>query len=210
MKKWYNVVVILMFVVGVALIAGSVIYYIWAVERIADKAVPEVEILQGLPTRDGEDFRRRSRQFSDTEQQRQTEKNNETNEDTLTGGSDGSVTDDETETDAATAQENDVHEQSTNVETPDTEASNAREQYIQERGRRAIAELPQMISEWKQMREEWSSSARTLPAEERSRLQEKLKELEDDILRSAFDYIAATDDVDTLNAVFEGTIWSFD
>lgn len=215
MRRWYNVVVILMFVIGFALIAGSVIYYIWTVERIADKAVPEEAPRLGQPTRDGDDFRRRSQQFSQTEHPQQTEKDNEANEDVLTADSDEGIIDDETDTEAATAQENDAHEQSTDDEAPDAETSNARELYIQERGRKAIAELPQMISEWKQMTEEWSSLSRTtLPAEEKARLHadyiKNRKELEDKILRSAFDYIAATDDVDTLNAVFEGTIWSFD
>ena len=81
MRKWYNVVVIIMFVIGFALIAGSVIYYIWAVERIADKAVPEEAPRLGQPTRDGDDFRRRSQQFSHTEHPQQIEKDNEANDD---------------------------------------------------------------------------------------------------------------------------------
>ena len=210
MKKWYNAIVILMFVVGVALIAGSVIYYIWAVERLGDIGESGDEFLPELPIHGSDDFRQPPRQFSAKEQPHETEKDNGTNEDVVTVDSDDSVTAIVTETEAATAQENDAHEQSTNDEAPDAETSNAREQYIQERGRKAIAELPQMISESKQMREKWSSVSRTLPSEERTRIHQNLKELEDKILLSAFDYIAATDDVDTLNAVFEGTIWSFD
>lgn len=210
MRKWYNAVVILMFVVGVALIAGSVIYYLWAVERLGDNVDSEDEFLPELPTQSRDDFRQPPRQFSVKAQQQQPEKDEGVNEDAFAGDSDESVTYVGTETEAATTQENDAHKQPTNEETPDAETSNAREQYIQERGRKAIAELPQMISEWKQMTEEWSSVSRTLPAEERDRIHENLKELEDKILLSAFDYIAATDDVDTLNAMFEGTIWSFD
>ena len=210
MRKWYNAAVILMFVVGVALIAGSVIYYIWAVEKIGDKTDSGDELLPELPAQGSDDFRQRPRQFSAKAQQQQPEKDEGVNEDVFAGDSDEGVTAVITETEAATAQENDAHEQPTNEEAPDAETSNAREQYIQERGRKAIAELPQMISEWKQMREEWSSVSRTLPAEETDRIHQNLKELEDKILLSAFDYIAATDDVDTLNAVFEGTIWSFD
>ena len=67
MRKWYNVVVILMFVIGFALIAGSVIYYIWAVERIGNMAASGVEPLPGLPAHDDEDFRMRSRPPSEAE-----------------------------------------------------------------------------------------------------------------------------------------------
>ena len=78
MRKWYNAVVILMFVVGVALIAGSVIYYIWAVERIADKVDSEDEFLPALPSQSRDEFRRPPRQFSAKERQHETEKDNGT------------------------------------------------------------------------------------------------------------------------------------
>lgn len=79
MRKWYNVVVILMFVIGFALIAGSVIYYIWAVERIGDIAATGEEPLQGLLTPDGDNFRTRSRQLSEAEPPQQAVKENGTN-----------------------------------------------------------------------------------------------------------------------------------
>ena len=60
MRKWYNVVVILMFVIGFALIAGSVIYYIWAVEKIGDKTDSGDELLPELPTQGREDFHTRA------------------------------------------------------------------------------------------------------------------------------------------------------
>ena len=76
MRKWYNAAVILMFVVGVALIAGSVIYYIWAVEKIGDKTDSGDELLPELPTQGREAFRTRARQFSGKErQQRRVEDN---------------------------------------------------------------------------------------------------------------------------------------
>lgn len=84
MRKWYNAVVILMFVVGVALIAGSVIYYLWAVERIGDKTGSGDELLPALPTQGRDDFRQPPRQFSAKEQQQRGVKNNGTNEDFVT------------------------------------------------------------------------------------------------------------------------------
>jgi len=78
MKKWYNAAVILMFVVGVALIAGSVIYYIWAVERLGDIGESGDEFLPELPTQGGEDFRQPPRQFSAKGQQHETEEDNGT------------------------------------------------------------------------------------------------------------------------------------
>lgn len=78
MKKWYNAAVILMFVVGVALIAGSVIYYIWAVERIADKAGSGDELLPELPIHGSDDFRQPPRQFSGKERPQRTEQDNGT------------------------------------------------------------------------------------------------------------------------------------
>ena len=81
MRRWYNVVVIVMFVVGFALIAGSVIYYIWAVERIGNMATSGVKPLPGLPAHDDEDFRTRSRLPSEAEPPKQTEKDNGTNDD---------------------------------------------------------------------------------------------------------------------------------
>ena len=79
MRKWYNVIVILMFVIGFALIAGSVIYYIWAVERIGNMAASGVEPLPGLPAHDDEDFRTRSSPPSEAEPPKQAEKENGTN-----------------------------------------------------------------------------------------------------------------------------------
>ena len=121
------------------------IYYLWAVERIGDKTGSGDELLPALPTQGRDDFRQPPRQFSAKEQQHRGVKNNGTNEDVITDDSDERVTAIGTETEAATAQENDADEQSTNDEAPDAETSNAREKYIQERGRKAIAELPQMI-----------------------------------------------------------------
>ena len=81
MRKWYNVIVILMFVIGFALIAGSVIYYIWAVERIGDIAASGEEPLQGLSNRNDDDFRTRSRLPSEAEPPKQAEKDNGSNDD---------------------------------------------------------------------------------------------------------------------------------
>lgn len=78
MRKWYNAVVILMFVVGVALIAGSVIYYLWAVERIGDKTGSGDELLPALPTQGRDEFRQPPRQYSAKAQQPQTGKDNGT------------------------------------------------------------------------------------------------------------------------------------
>ena len=76
MRKWYNVVVILMFVIGFALIAGAVIYYIWAVERIGGIAATGEEPLPKLITPDGADFRARSRLPSEAEPPKQAVNDN--------------------------------------------------------------------------------------------------------------------------------------
>ena len=81
MRKWYNVIVILMFVIGFALIAGSVIYYIWAVERIGDIAASGEEPLQGLSNRNDDDFRTRSRPPSEAEHPKQAVNDNGSNDD---------------------------------------------------------------------------------------------------------------------------------
>ena len=78
MRKWYHAAVILMFVVGVALIAGSVIYYIWAVERLGDIGESGDEFLPELPTQGREDFRQAPRQFYGKERQQRTEEDNGT------------------------------------------------------------------------------------------------------------------------------------
>ncbi|MDE0187326.1 MAG: hypothetical protein OXP71_17955 [Candidatus Poribacteria bacterium] len=78
MRKWYNAAVILMFVVGVALIAGSVIYYIWAVERLGDIGESGDDFLPELPAHGSDDFRLPPRKFSAKERPHETEKDNGT------------------------------------------------------------------------------------------------------------------------------------
>ena len=67
-----------MFVVGIALIAGSVIYYIWAVERLEDIGESGDEFLPELPIHGSDDFRLPPRQFSAEARQHETGKDNGT------------------------------------------------------------------------------------------------------------------------------------
>ena len=70
-----------MFIIGFALIAGSVIYYLWAVERIADKVDSGDELLPVLRTQGRDDFHNRPGQFSAKEHPQQTVKDNGTDDD---------------------------------------------------------------------------------------------------------------------------------
>ena len=127
---------------------------------------------------------------------------------------DGDVFTAAVETETAITPENDSQELLTNVDSPDTETSNKRQLYIQKRLRQVDTELPEMISEWKQMQDEIRTLSRTLPFEEGIPIirdyRKKQKELRDEILRLAFDYMAFTGDVERLNVMFEGTGLSFE
>jgi len=121
---------------------------------------------------------------------------------------------DHVQTETETAIKNDSQQQLANADSPDIETSSARDLYIQKRLRQVNTELPQMINEWKQINEEINTLSQTLSYEVQVRivsdLIENMMQLEDELLRLAFDYMAFTGDVETLNEMFEGTIWSFE
>lgn len=215
MWTWYKMTVTLMFVLGFALIIGSLTYLIFGLEKIDGNYSQDTKLTSSIQSESNGHFQPPLLHFSDTGREWQDKGNNTTDEGTFVVDSEAVINAGVgAETQTVSSPSSDSQEPFTNVDSSVKETSNAHELYLQQLGNQAMTQLPGLISEWLQMTNEYSALTWILPLEEVHRRLpgyfEKRQQMEDDMLRLAAYYIAATDDVETLNAMFEETIWSFD